>query len=73
MRNDIIDTGFHMDNMPDILTPEMIREFLHLGRSKTYDLMNQPSFPSFRIGKELRVTKGDLIQWINEQKQEVRN
>lgn len=70
MNNDIIKSGFYIDNLPEILTAEMVKGYLHLGRSKTYDLMNQPNFPSFRVGKELRVTKGDLMQWISQQKED---
>ena len=71
--NDIIEEGFHIETMPDILTPEMVKEYLHLGRSKTYVLMGQPNFPAFRIGKEIRVKKGDLLKWIDEQKLEGKN
>jgi excisionase family DNA binding protein len=67
--NDIMNMGFHTINeYPDILTPELIGEYLQLKRSTLYQTINQPDFPSFRVGKLIRVKKGDLLQWIDSRK-----
>lgn len=34
------------------------------GRRKSYELMNAPGFPSFRIDSSLYVEKGELEKWI---------
>lgn len=43
-----------------------VQKILGLGSIDTaYRLMRSPAFPSMRIGKALRVTKGNLIKFID--------
>jgi excisionase family DNA binding protein len=47
------------------LTVKDIAKRLQIGRNSAYELMNQRDFPSFRIGKCLRVTEAALEEYLN--------
>lgn len=54
----------HLEELPDILTAEMLESFLSLSKRRIYELMDiNPSaggIPCFRIGRSKRVLKTDL-------------
>ncbi len=53
-----------------LLTPGEVSTLCNLGRSRTYELLNQGIIPSLRIGKSLRIPVEDLMAWIAAQKEE---
>ena len=54
------------ENLPDVLDVSQLAEVLHLSRAGTYNLLNQPDFPTLRIGGRKLVMKPDLIEWIRQ-------
>jgi excisionase family DNA binding protein len=55
-------------DLPEILTVEEIGDYLRIGRSSAYNLVNQPKFPAIRIGNQIRVQKEELLSWLGKQK-----
>ena len=51
-------------SLPDVLDVAQLAEALHLSRSGAYNLLNQPDFPTLRIGGRKMVMKQDLIEWL---------
>jgi len=45
---------------------DLIRLF-GISRDTAFSLLHQPDFPKFRIGKQFRIPKDDLRQWLNDQ------
>ena len=47
----------------EILTVQETAVFLKICRVNAYNLFNNKDFPSFKIGKSLRVCKSDLLHF----------
>lgn len=54
----------NIKNMDEVLTVEETSKFLKICRVNAYNLFNSSNFPSFKIGKSLRVCKSDLINYV---------
>lgn len=54
-------------NLPDLLTPRQIADYLHIGNDKLYSLMKQKSFPSFKLGSRYYVRKDRFEEWMDNQ------
>lgn len=50
-----------------VLTVIEVCERLKVGRNTAYELFNQRDFPSFRIGKNLRITESNFEEWLRSQ------
>lgn len=50
-----------------LLKPQEVAEVIGLGRSKTYELIQQRAIPSIRIGRSVRVHVEALRAWLDEQ------
>ena len=48
------------DDLPDMCTPEDVRQFLQVGRHTVYDLINRGDLPHIRFGKLIRIPKSAL-------------
>jgi excisionase family DNA binding protein len=46
------------------LTLTEVQRFLGLGRTKTYELVSTGEIPAIRIGRVLRVNRGELEAWL---------
>ena len=55
------------ENMPDVMDAKQIAEALHLSKAGAYNLLNNPNFPTLRIGGRKLVLKQDLIAWLKSQ------
>lgn len=55
-----------METKQDIIlyTAKDLQRIFKCGRRKSYELMNTPGFPSFRIDTSLYVEHGELEKWI---------
>lgn len=56
-------------NNTNILTVEDVAKIMKIGRSKAYEIFNIKWFPTFKVGRLLRVTEPDFKEWINKQVQ----
>ena len=54
-------------NNINILTVDDISRIMKIGRSKAYQVFKMIDFPSFYVGRLLRVHESDFIKWLNEQ------
>ena len=53
-----------LDNYPDVLTPNDIMQILSIGRNKVYELLNDGTLKSIRIGRKHRIPKKILIEFL---------
>ncbi|MCH3965515.1 MAG: helix-turn-helix domain-containing protein [Clostridium sp.] len=52
------------ENHDEILTVKETAAFLKICRTKAYEIFGKQEFPSFKIGKSLRVRKKDLLNYL---------
>ena len=63
-----METAVRFPSVPRMtLTVEETADELHLSRPVAYELVKEPDFPSFRIGKRILVNRLGLQHWIDEQ------
>ena len=56
----------HIDQYPDVLTVENVKEILQIGRKSAYRLVEQNRIKHFRIGVIIRIPKQCLIDFLDE-------
>ena len=54
-----------LENYPDILTPQDLRQILRIGRAATYKLLAAGVIPSFKIGRIYKIPKDGLAAYLN--------
>jgi excisionase family DNA binding protein len=54
--------------LAELYTIRQTAQVLQLGRDTTYALVRAGVIPSIRIGKQIRVPRGNLERWIAEAK-----
>ena len=52
-----------LDNYPDVLRINDIKEILRIGRNRAYEVITE--MPHYKLGRIYYVTKADLISYIN--------
>lgn len=57
-----------MTNLPDILTANDLKEFLHISRAGAYNLLCSEDFPTLHIGSRKLVMRDDLMAWLERHK-----
>lgn len=50
-----------------LLTVDEMAELLRIGRSSAYELCRQKEFPVVRIGRNIRIPKRALLEWVENQ------
>ena len=53
------------DELPLLLNTTQLADLLGVSHSSVYELIQEPGFPSLRIGKRIVVPKEELRQWIS--------
>ncbi|MED4533586.1 helix-turn-helix domain-containing protein [Metabacillus fastidiosus] len=56
-----------IEDYPFMLTAVEIKEILNVSKVKAYELMDDPSFPLIRIGRNKRVLKKEFLLWLSQQ------
>ena len=62
------------ETMPDVMDAKQLAKALQVSKAGAYNLLNEPDFPTLRIGGRKFVMKSELILWLkshtnrNEQK-----
>lgn len=54
------------NDLPDILNARQLAAVLGISRAGAYNLLNNKSFPTLRIGGRLLVPKKQLVEWIEQ-------
>ena len=52
------------ETMPDVMDAKQIAQVLHISKAGAYTLLNDPDFPTLRIGGRKLVMKNDLVEWL---------
>ena len=55
------------DDLPLFLNARMVAQVLGVSISTTYELLNDPGFPTLRVGSRMVVPKEKFIQWAEGQ------
>lgn len=50
----------------DLMTPKQVQDILQIGRGKMYKLINSNQLKVLRIGREYRIPKVYLLDYLNE-------
>lgn len=62
-----------LDDLPDILTADILSRFLSLSKRRVYELMDiaveAGGIPKIQIGRSKRVFKPDFIHWLETKKE----
>jgi len=51
----------HLDDLPDMVTPDEARAFLRISRPTIYNLIKSGALPHCRFGKLIRIPKTALM------------
>ena len=54
------------DQDTQLLTADQLAKLWQIGRDQAYNLCHIPGFPCIRIGRNIRVIKSRLEDWLNE-------
>lgn len=55
------------ENYPDVVTVEQLVEMLNIGRNSAYELIRAGIIPSVRIGRNIRISKAEIIKYLSSQ------
>ena len=55
------------DTLRKCLDVKGIADTLGIGMTKAYEIVNQPGFPSFRIGRKILASYEDVKEWQRQQ------
>lgn len=56
---------YNLDNYGDILSPKDVHDILGIGYNKTYELLKAGAIKNFKIGRERKIPKYCLENYIN--------
>lgn len=56
-----------IEDYADILSARDVRDILKIGFNKTYELLNKQAIKNFKIGRERKIPKKYLIEYIESQ------
>lgn len=55
-----------IDDYPEMMKVKEVQEYLRIGENATYDFLNHPKCPTFRVGNSIRIRKEKLLQFMDE-------
>jgi hypothetical protein len=58
-----------LDELGDIFGMNELGKILPMCRRLRYELVKDPSFPAFRCGKKILITKAGFKQWLEKQQE----
>ena len=50
--------------MPDVMGAKQLAKALQISKAGAYNLLNDPAFPTLRIGGRKLVMKNELVEWL---------
>lgn len=59
---------YNADECPTVLTVSELSQVLRLGINGTYDLLRNGEIPSIRVGRQYRVSRRAVLEYLNQQK-----
>jgi excisionase family DNA binding protein len=55
------------DDMPDVMTAQEVAHMLRISPDHLYGLASQAKIPCLRVGRALRFSKAQLLQWMHQE------
>ena len=52
------------ETMPDVMDAKQLAKALQISKAGAYNLLNEPDFPTLKIGGRKMVMKRDLLVWL---------
>ena len=52
------------ETMPEVMDAKQLAEALQISKTGAYNLLNDPDFPTLRIGGRKLVMKHELVEWL---------
>ena len=52
------------ETMPDVMDAKQLATALQISKAGAYNLLNDPDFPTLRIGGRKLVMKNELVEWL---------
>ena len=52
------------ETMSDVMDAKQLAKALQISKAGAYNLLNDPDFPTLRIGGRKLVMKNDLVEWL---------
>ena len=52
------------ETMPDVMDANQLAKALQISKAGAYNLLNDPTFPTLRIGGRKLVMKNELVEWL---------
>ena len=52
------------ETMPDVMDAMQLAKALQISKAGAYNLLNDPDFPTLRIGGRKLVMKNELVEWL---------
>jgi excisionase family DNA binding protein len=49
------------------LTPTQVRKFLQISKSTCYEMLADGIIPSFKVGRQYRISRERFLQWYERQ------
>ncbi len=53
-----------VEAMPDVMDAKQLAQALQISKAGAYNLLNDPDFPTLRIGGRKLVMKNELMEWL---------
>lgn len=53
-----------LPDYPDVLSAAQVAKILHIGKTRTYQLLRSGEIPSIRIGNSYRIPRAQLISYL---------
>ena len=52
------------ETMPDVMDAKQLTKALQISKAGAYNLLNDPDFPTLRIGGRKLLMKNELVEWL---------
>ena len=52
------------ETMPDVMDAKQLAKVLQISKAGAYNLLNDPDFPTLRIGGRKLVMKNEFVEWL---------
>ncbi len=49
----------------EFMNVDELKDYLHIGINKAYELVNQDDFPKVKIGRTFLIPKAKVNEWVN--------
>lgn len=61
----VLEPSERCGEFPDVLNVDQLCKLLHVGRNTAYELLRSQTIPSVRVGKQYRIPKNKVIEFLN--------